>query len=81
MGLSVWEALTIVPALSWVLGKGVVAAFLGPLRMGRFRLKPWGVFVQQRIFYTLFITMTPRQLQYVHRIPEGCLPCVPWETC
>jgi hypothetical protein len=65
MALSIWEALTIIPALSWVLGKGVVAAFLGPLRMGRFRLKPWSVFVQQRIFYTMFATLSARQLQYV----------------
>lgn len=63
MGVSVWEAITFLPALSWVLGRGVVAMVFGPLRWGRTRTKAYGVYVQQRIFNSMFSTMTARQLQ------------------
>lgn len=63
MGVTLWEAITLLPALSWVLGRGVLAMVFGPLRWGRSRTKPYGVYVQQRIFLSLFSTLTARQLQ------------------
>ena len=66
MALTVWDALTFLPALGWILGKGVLAMFLGPLRGGRNSTKPYGVYVQRRIMHTLFTTLSVGQIQCVN---------------
>lgn len=62
MGLSLWEAVTLLPAFGYILGRGVIIALFAPLRMGRSRTKPYGVAVQQKLFRTVFNTLSAAQL-------------------
>jgi hypothetical protein len=62
MGMTLWEALTILPAFGYILGRGVLIAFFAPLRMGRSRQKAYGVAVQQKLFRVVFNTLSAGQL-------------------
>lgn len=63
MGLTITEAITLLPVLTYVLGRGVIAVIFGPLRYGRARTKAYGSYVTQRLISAAFNEFTPRQFQ------------------